>query len=569
MGARCSSTPRQGAGAARVAVVLAVALAWPAAARAEAQGAATPADAWLFIEAWRTFRYDLDASLPGEHGGVQLVERLRDEPAWVLRDGLRLAASPRTLSFLARRAARRGDPAALPALRQALARARDAESRLALERAMVELGDEATMRALEARLHDGSPQERREAAAILAGAGPRAVPTLEAALEDPDVQTGLAAAAALAGHGHRAAQKRLQGLLARGNPFQRLEAAHALARAGDERALPLLRHKLAHPGGDAVQVVRSLGLVGTAADRDPLVAAWAKLPRGRSVELRRELLVALGRIAVRTSFAAARPHVDGPGEAADDGAGLREAWLEAIGWASASGARDASSYAARLAESVAEPFAGETPVAHRRRRERVERLLAALAGRPAAGEPAGEPARASAQPRATLVQWLRDRTPNDAGVRGRRFDAAVALLAQIGERLGHGAVADPPEAAPAGLGVERAVDGNLLTAWVAGPMTGTLQLELPTPVTVSAIRVINGCVDSEASYRAHARIRTLTVRVDGGHAPVTASLVDGTPAFQRIALPGAAVRRIALEVTATWPGERPGAPACLPELRLE
>jgi HEAT repeat protein len=550
-------------------LVAAAALAWPAVALGQGGQAASravpPVDAWLFVEAWQTFRHDIDASLPGEHGSVQLAERLGDEPDWVLHDGLRLAASPTVLSFLARRAARRGDSGALPALRRALEGTRDESSRLAIERAMVVLGDDLTIRALERRLHDGSPQERHQAATLLVGAGQKAAPALETALEDPDVQTSLASASALAGLGHRRAQKLIHDLLSSANPYHRLEAAHALARAGDRRALPPLREKLRHPGVDSVQIVRSLGLAGEASDRELIVSRWTALPRGRSLELNRGLLIALGRIATRTSLPAARAIVDAVDEEADDDRGVRGDWLEAIGWASAGGARDQAGFAAGIAGSVAEPFAGETPIAHQHRSERVAALLAALAGRAARAPDRAETATA---PRAALEQWLRDATPNDAGVRARRFDAAVALLARLGERLGYERYADPPVVGPVGLGSERAVDGNLLTAWIAGPMTGPLRLDLPAPTKVSALRVVNGCVDSPASYDAHARVKTLSVTVEGAR-PTTATLADGTPAFQRIALPGEVARRVTLEVTATWPGERAGAPACIAELRLE
>ncbi len=160
-------------------------------------------DVWTFYEAWRVYRYDLEATLPGEHGSLPLVERLHDEPLWLTRDGLRQARSPEALAFLARRVARRGDLKSISALRRAGHMTPNEQSRRALERALIRLGDESTQEKLARRLREGSPAERRQAATTLAAAGQKAAPPLSAALEHPDIQTQIAAASVLAAQGNR------------------------------------------------------------------------------------------------------------------------------------------------------------------------------------------------------------------------------------------------------------------------------------------------------------------------------------------------------------------------------
>lgn len=546
---------------ARIALILTTLL--PSYALAETASGQPHDDDWTFIEAWRTFRYDLESTLPGEHGEGLLIERLHDEPPWLLRNSLRLARNPEVLSFLARRVSRRGDRLAIPALRQALGTTPSEASQRVLERALVRLGDDATLRTLSQRLHKGSPQIRREAANALGGTGQKAASILLAAMKSQDTQTILAAASALAGQGDRRAQKLLGEHLSSSGAYVRLEAAHALARAGDRRALPVLRKKLDRHGADRLRIIRSLGLVGGASERDLLVKTWTTLPKGQARAVHRELLLALGRIASRTTLKSVATHLGSLDEETDDDTGVRGAWLEALGWSETRGARDGAAYVAKLRESVESRFPGETPVAQQSRRQRVSRLIAILSGKTAS------PRRPSGVvPRATLEQWLGVKNPDDAKARILRFRAAVILLQQLGASGGYHRLADPPDAHPVGLGVERAVDGNLMTAWIAGSMAGPLRLDLPSSTRLKALHLINGCVDSERSFKAHARLKTVSITLGGGQT-VTAKLVDGDPSFQRVELPSKSVDQITIAVTATYPGKAPTSPACVAEVRLE
>lgn len=223
----------------------------------------------------------------------------------------------------------------------------------------------------------------------------------------------------------------------------------------------------------------------------------------------------------------------------------------------AGGAADRRSIAARVASSLEGPLSDETPAAFARRREAVRPLADLLSGRPSVTSPPapGAPFDLGAS-RAALAG-----RGGDPGARQARFQA-------VGERLGHGARAEPPAGRVVGLGAERAVDGNLLTSWVAGPMAGPLRLELPEPRRLDRLHLVGGCVESRASYRSHARVRRLELVLDGG-ATVAATLADRDPYFQTVELPGVETRRISLTVESVYPGERDGSPACIAELRLE
>jgi len=546
-----------------LAVVFVTAL--PSQAIAESRGDRRRADQWTFLDAWSTFRGDLDATLPGEHGEVLLIERLHGLPPWLLRTGLRLATNPEVIKILARRAARQGDAKAVPALRRALEGTPNAACKHVVERAMVRLGDDAMISTLAKRLSQGTPQSRRETATTLGAAGPKATPILTSALESTDLQTRLAAASTLASQGSRPAQKLLGTMLSSPNEYARVEAAHALALAGDQRAIPPLREKLARQGADRLRVIRSLGLVGGSEERDLLVKTLSSLPRGRAKAARREILLALGRIATRTKLTTLESHLAALDEGVDDVAGVSSAWLEAIGWADLRGARSQAAYVSKIRESIESPFPGETPMAHELRQQRVSRLLVVLTGAPNPGD--GSVGAGKAVPRATLEQWLAVRNPEEATERMQRFRAAVLLLTQLGEALGYDQRSDPPEATAVGLGAERALDGNLLTAWIAGSMAGPLRLDLPAARTLKALYVVNGCVDSRESFSRHARVKTLSIAL--GERTVTATLSDQTPALQRVALPPVATKRLILEVSSTYPGDRPEAPACIAEVRLE
>ncbi len=539
-------------------ICLCLLILWPGLAAAEPRQAG---DAWAFIEAWTTFRYDLDATAPGEHGQVLLIERLEPRPRWLVRDGLRLSQSARTLALLARRAARDGDAGAIPALRRALAQAPDPGTRRVLERTLIRLGDAELRDELADRLRRGSTPERWEAAATLAAAGDAATPILRAALADHDDQTRMAAASVLAAAGDNRARGMLGEQLDSPNPYRRLEAAHALARAGDPRAVTPLRDRLAQAGSDRGRVARSLGLVGKVPEREALIQAYRALPRGRSKALRRELLLAVGRITVRHELAELAPRISGA-EAADH-RDARDLWLEEIGRAVAKGAVARDAMARAIGESLESPLLKETPVAHQRRRGRTEPLIALLkTGElppvPQVSLPEGS--------RAELLGRLRARG-GEARERLARFGAALALLERLGAHLGHQELAEPPAVRAVGLGADRAVDGNLLTAWIAGEMSGPLRLDLVRPARVRSLHLMGGCVEDRTSYRRHARVKRLVVRLDGTRT-VEGRLADDDPYFQRIDLPGAETSRITLEVAEVYPGEREGAPACIPEIRL-
>jgi len=493
----------------------------------------TDQDRWAFVQAWGVFRRDIDATVPGEHGGVYLIERVPDMPAWLEHDAIRVATAPPVTSYLARRLARRGDGDAIPALRAALEAARSEASRRALERALVRLGDAELRRQVARRLRAASSPERWRAAATLAAAGDEATPDLRAALEDPDGQTRLVAATALATRGDRRAKALLVRHLSSTNPFERVEAAHGLALAGEARGVPVLRKVLSEPGAGRPRAARSLGRVGG------------------------------GLITVRLSLPVVQRYLGGLDDEEDDEHGVRAVSLAAIGRAVAEGATERPAIAARVAAELEATLAGETPVAAARRRELVRPLSELLAGRSAgASAPAPRPYSRAREARALAVRG------GNPAARIDRFVAAAQILEHVGATLGHPAHAEAPAARATGLGADRALDGSPLTAWIAGPMAGSLRIDLPRPRTLRTLHVMGGCVDSRASYRAHARVRQVRVRLDGG-APITARLVDGNPYFQEVDLGGARARRLELEVTEVYPGGRRGAPACVPELRLE
>lgn len=532
----------------------------------EAQEAeVSPGEIWNFYLAWQTFRADLEAALPGEDGEVLLVEGLREEPRWLLRDALRVTRNPEALAFLGRRAARIDDERSIPALRRALQKTPSPATRKTLERSLARMGDATIRQSLNKRLHKGSPAQRWEAAATLALAGEVAVESLEKALESSDAQTQIAAASALAPLKNVRAQKMLRQRLQSTNRYYRVQAAHALALGGDRRAIATLRAELERGGAEKQRVIRSLGFVGGEPERTLLIGTHASLPRGRVLSLRRELLIALGRIALRQNLQQLQSHFEAIDEEPDDTQGLRTAWLQSLGWASLHHATDVDSYRTKVRESTEHTLAGETKVAHLVRRQRTASLLQAFTGRQPEQQDLEETLDA---PNARLLQFVRARNVTEPQIRLRRFAASMELLTRLGERLGQEELADPPEAVRAtGLGATRAIDGSFLTAWIAGSMAGPLRLDFESPTQLRALHVINGCVDSRSSYEGHARVRELTITINGDHI-IKGQLNDESPYFQRIPLQ-AEVTRLQLEVSETFPGESEETPACIAELRLE
>jgi hypothetical protein len=533
-------------------------LALPSAAHAEASGE----DAWIFFEAWSSFRNDLDATVPGEHGQVLLIERLEPGPAWLVHDALRLSRSARVIRRLARRVSRGGDGAAIPALRAALAEAPDLESRHAIERALSRLGDTDIQAELTERLRRGSTQERWDAAAALAAAGAKTAPILRTALTDDDAQTRLAAASILAAQQDRRATKLLGELLTSPNLSQRLEAAHALALAGDPRAIAPLSERFDLRGGDRERLARSLGRVGKSPERERLLNAYRVLPRGRSKALRGEILRSIGRITLRLELSEQARQILGDEE--DDREEAPGIWLEEIGRALAKGVTSGDQMASAVAESLERALYKETPVAHQHRRAAAGPLVVLLR------EGELPPLSRVALPEGAEGA-LRERLATRGGEareRLARFGAALVLLERLGARLGHPALAEPPALRPVGLGAARAVDGSYLTSWIAGEMAGPLRLDLIRPARPRRLLMINGCVDSRASYNDHARVKRVVLRLDGGQS-IEGRFADDSPYFQAIDLHGDETSRITLEVAEVYPGRREGAPACVPEIRLD
>lgn len=538
-------------------VLLVLSMALPRPARAEEE------NAWAFVEAWRTFRYDLDASIPGEHGEVLLIDRLEPSAPWLVRDGLRLSSNPLVIAKLAQTAATTGDTTAMPALRRALVGVSDDGARRVLERALLRLGDEELRSRLAQRLRKGASPERWEAAATLASAGKKAIPALRTAMADEDDLTKIAAASALASLGEKQANKLLAELLSSPNRYLQLEAAHALALAGDPRSLPVLHDRLGLPGGDRPRLARSLGRVGKAQDRERLLQVYRALARGRSEELRSQLLHAIGEITLRSELAELEPQIT-PAESSDLRDGLRHAWLEELGRAVAKGAKTRESIANAVRESSESTLLKETPVAHQRRLAQAKLLLSLLT----TGKLPSTPV--PALPSDSIAELRRAINSKSASAKARmeRFGAAVALLERVGKQLGHERLAEPPDVRAVGLGAHRTVDGNLMTSWVAGEMAGPLRLELNRPGSVRRLHLIAGCVDSRESYGEHARARTVRLTLDGRRV-VEGQLVDGTPYFQHLDLPSGDIAQISIEVVDSYPGSRRGAPACISEIRLE
>lgn len=536
-------------------------LAIPGPLRAEQRRAAD--DAWAFHEAWRTFRVDLDASVPGEHGQSMLIDHAEPGPQWLVRDAIRISRSAPIVSRLAHRAVTAGDAAAVPALRQALAGVTDARTRLLLERALVRLGDEQMQEQLGGRLERGSTTERWQAASSLVLAGAKAVPILVGALSAEDDQTRMAAASALVSLGDARGAKMLGEMLSGSDPYRQLEAAHALALAGDARAVPVLRDQLKRPGCDRGRLARSLGFVGTAPERDLLRSVLDALPGGGSQTVRLELFRALGRITMRVDLADLAPAFASLGEDPDDDGGVLGAWREALGRAAARGVVGRAPLARAVEEGLGSPQARESPVAFDSRRERVLPLVGLLTtGRIAP--------RLAASPRPGSVDVLLERlrvVGGDADDRIDRFAAALELLERTGERLGYPALSEPPEARAVGLGAGRAVDGNALTSWIAGEAAGALRLDLVRPLRARRLLLIGGCTDSRESFRRHARVSRLGVRLDGGPA-IEGRLRDDDPWFQEVELPGSELSRVEIEVLEVHPGEQTDAPACIAEIRL-
>lgn len=538
-------------------LLLIVSVAFPRVTWAEAE------NAWTFIEAWRTFRYDLDSSIPGEHGEVLLIERLEPRERWLVRDGLRLSSNPLVIARLARRAASVGDRTAIAALRHALKGVSDDNARRVVERALLRLGDEELRQRLVQRLRKGSSPERWEAAATLASAGKKAIPALRTAMADEDDLTKIAAASALASLGEKRAKKLLGKLLSSPNRYLRLEAAHALALADDPRSLPVLQERLDLPGGERTRLARSIGRVGKAQDRERLLQVYRSLARGRSKELRSQLLHAIGEITLRMELRELAPRITSE-EGADLHEGLRHVWLEELGRAVAAGAKSRETMANAVRENSERALLKETPVAQQRRQARAKLLLALLT----TGELPSAPV--PSLPSDSIAALRRAISSKSASARARmeRFGAALALLERTGKQLGHERLAEPPEVRAVGLGAHRSVDGNLMTSWVAGEMAGPLRLELVHPGRVKRLHLIGGCIDSRSSYSEHARARTIKLSLDGRRV-VEEQLDDDSPYFQQVELPSGDIAQISLEIVDVYAGRRRDAPACISEIRLE
>jgi hypothetical protein len=505
----------------------------------EAEGQSV--EAWAFLDAWRTFRYEVDASIEDERVWLA-VERLREQPDWLWRDALRLVTHDDAAEVLAQQANRRRDQQGIPPLRQLHGR----QPLEAVTEALVSLEDDATISQLLALVEKGAPRQQWRAARLLGQSGRAGRQALRRKLP-----LRAPVAAALAAHGDAQAQRWLRRELERPNLIRRIEAAHGLASAGDRRALPLLRQLVVRKAHNPHRVLRSLGLVGQLEDRHLLRSHWGALSAEQSPLLHEELHVTLGRLWLGDYLGR------GPRK-------LRRAWAEPVGALVAQEITSPAAVMKALRQRLT-PHRGAVDDSLSQKRH-LQHLLAHLQREPPLPPLPPLPTERTVEDLHTSLALSRTQREEGSG-RLARLDAALALLHLLGQRLGHKVLADPPNVRTAGLGADRAVDGNLLTSWVAGSGAKSLQLELPTARSVSALSVIGGCVTSRRSYLSHARVARVAVQTTPGRWH-EGRLRDGDPYFQRIPLPPARTKQISIKVTGQYAGKVPDAPPCLAEVRL-
>lgn len=497
-----------------------------------AQGSERNEKAWAFFKAWHSFRLDVDSTLPGSHGKIYLVENLTEMPAWMVRDGLRVSRSRKSLAFFAQRASNAGDRQAIPALLQAHRSTPDKATKHRVECALVRLGDEETLEDLSQKLTNGGPEVKRDAAIALLAGNRKSRTLLTRALTNDDIHLKIAAASALIRQGHEKSRRILRKFSSSTNSFHRIEAAHTLALSGDNHALGLLKGKLIHSKTDRIRLIRSISWAGGKAEQKILQDMLSSLPEERFQRLRFELLAGLGRITLRGQFKSSeypRNKLDAYRPLSD----FPQSWLISVGSSvyQGKGTRENLLKIAKMAEP--------------HRNENAENKV----------------------PDDVLLKRLNLKRQNDPENRIRRFDAAVVLLERYAGQLEYQNYADPPVVSPVGIGSERAFDGNFATAWIAGSMAGPLRIDLPQITTIRNLSVIGGCTDSGDSYREHARIKQLRIETKQGQVRYS-ELEDGNPYFQRVDLNGVRTDRITIEVTETYRGTRAKAPACISEIRI-
>jgi hypothetical protein len=166
------------------------------------------------------------------------------------------------------------------------------------------MGDREALRLLAdiARDRRGANRERLEAIDVLGESDEAwAVAPLASLLGDSSSELADRAAWALGQTGSPAARSRLTEALTREEPADRARAAVALARLGDQRAVPTLVDLLSSPD-EAVRIAAVDSLGGLRARS----AAWALLQAAEQDHLRYRAALALGRLGEPGTFSALR-----------------------------------------------------------------------------------------------------------------------------------------------------------------------------------------------------------------------------------------------------------------------
>jgi len=344
--------------------------------------------------------------------------------------------------------------------------------------------------------------------------------------------------------------------LADPRPMVRLQAARALAAAGNPKGRAQLRTLVAAATDQSAEAARALGAYGDQSDQAVLARARARQGDGHAIR------AASGELALRKFFPdhhLALVRFDPAGLRFVTTGGLYDTWLDGLGRAIKNGARTPKTLVKGVEDLRRAAWPDDDPEVVRRRIAALVEFLGAVNSRLKNSSPTpswpGDFGEAMAR--------IRGRTSSDdsaAEVFAARVAAAISVCAWTAERIDHARLGPTTRGlrfiTPAGA---RAADGNLATSFrfLVDPR---LVIELDEPSDIDQLWLASTCADGKGA-------RATRVRVVGHHRGKTWER-DGKMGmsryFERVEIGGMRAKRIEISFL-DISGE--GA-ACLAELRL-
>jgi hypothetical protein len=333
----------------------------------------------------------------------------------------------------------------------------------------------------------------------------------------------------------------------------RLNAAIVLSGAGDNRGLSVLRAVVKAAGKRSDSAALALGRYGKFSDEKLL---RKRLGRSGNAVLIRS---ALGEIALRRYFPHQHRALLGKmrllgGRVSETG--LYERWFAITEQVVSRGTKDSLRFVAALKEIRRSPPAGLDDT------ELFERQLAAFMDFwNAMNERLQTPVRPSWPVTFEAAMSAIASTEKSENAESARVAATVALLAALGTRLGYPKLAVPTSdllaVSPYG---ERAVDGNMATAWHISPGSNLRVAHRPNR-TIAWLMIMTSCPHGTPPEPLAIEISGKSP--DGRGWRVAATLSGKSRYFQRVDVG----KRSAGKVTIAERDAKPGSAHCITELR--